>query len=88
MGLAHIKTDSFLANSALFQCAILAYNTLRWMAKMSSNTALRSWEVQTIRAFLIRVAGKLLVGGDQLKLKTPPDHLSATQWAAWSALAI
>ena len=88
MGLAHIRTDSFLANSALFQCAILAYNTLRWMAMMSGDKTLRSWEVQTIRAFLIRVAGKLLVGGNQLQLKTPPDHLYATQWDAWTALAI
>ncbi len=24
MGLAHLKTDTFLANAALFQCAILA----------------------------------------------------------------
>ncbi|MFH1075528.1 MAG: IS1380 family transposase, partial [Pseudomonadota bacterium] len=84
----HIKTDSFLANSALFQCAIFAYNTLRWMAMISGDTTLRSWEVQTIRAFLIRVAGKLLVGGDQLKLKTPPDHLYAKQWNVWTALAI
>ncbi len=37
-GLAHLKTDSFLANAALFQCAILAYNTLRWMALSSGNT--------------------------------------------------
>ncbi|MDQ7059264.1 MAG: hypothetical protein Q9N62_13005 [Ghiorsea sp.] len=32
MGMAHIKTKDFLASSALFQCAVLAYNTVRWMA--------------------------------------------------------
>lgn len=37
MGLAQMKTDHFLANAALFQSAILAYNTLRWMALMSNN---------------------------------------------------
>jgi hypothetical protein len=36
MGLAHLKTDHFLANAALFQCAVLAYNTLRWMAPCSA----------------------------------------------------
>ncbi len=29
MALSHLKTDSFLANAALFQCAILAYNTVK-----------------------------------------------------------
>jgi len=29
MALAHIKTNSFLANDALFQSTILAYNTVR-----------------------------------------------------------
>ena len=41
MGLAHLKTDCFLANAALFQCAVLAYNTLRLMALMSANATLR-----------------------------------------------
>ena len=38
--LAHIKTADFWANSALFQTAILAYNTLRWMALCSGNKIL------------------------------------------------
>jgi hypothetical protein len=28
MGLAHLKIDHFLANAALFQCAVLAYHTV------------------------------------------------------------
>ncbi|VFN05756.1 MAG: Transposase DDE domain group 1 [Candidatus Kentron sp. G] len=36
MGICHIRTGEFLANSALFQCAILAYNVMRWMALMSA----------------------------------------------------
>jgi len=54
MGLAHLKTDHFLANAALFQCAVLAYDTLRWMALLSGNAELKRCEPQSIRLFLIR----------------------------------
>ncbi len=87
MGMAHIKTNDFLANAALFQCAILAYNTLRWMTLMSGNEQLRQWEPQTIRTFLIRVAGKLLTGGKQLRIKLPQEHLYSRYWEDWLALA-
>ena len=56
--LAHIKTADFWVNNALFQAAILAYNTLRWMALCSGNKILQRWEAATIRTFLIRMAGK------------------------------
>lgn len=87
MGLAHIKTDQFLANAVLFQCAVLAYNTLRWMALMSGNAILKSWEPQTIRVFLIRVAGKLLTGANQLRIKIPWQHLHPGVWEDWLALS-
>ena len=32
MGLAHLKSHDFTASSLMFQCAVLAYNTMRWMA--------------------------------------------------------
>ena len=44
VGLAHLKTSDFLANAVLFQTAVLAYNTLRWMALLSGNRQLRQWE--------------------------------------------
>ncbi len=53
MGLAHLKTDDFMANSVLFQSAIIAYNTLRCMALMSANKQLKQWEPETIRTFLV-----------------------------------
>ena len=87
IGMAHIKTDDFLANAALFQSAILAYNTLRWMALMSGNEQLRQWEPQSIRTFLIRVAGKLLTGANQLCIKLPREHLYPRHWTDWLALA-
>ncbi len=87
MGLAHIKTAHFLANAALFQCAVLAYNTLRWMALLSGNATLKQWEPQTMRTFLIRVAGKLLSGGHQLRIKLPNKHLYTRAWKDWLALS-
>jgi hypothetical protein len=83
MGLAHLKTDTFLANAALFQCAILAYNTVRWMGLCSGDGVLRRWEIQTVRTFLVRVAGKLLEASRQLRIKAPESHLYPTQWQAW-----
>ena len=88
MGLAHIKTSEFWANSALFQCAVLAYNTICWMRLCSGNEILKRWEVKTIRTFLIRVAGKLVKGSRQQTLKTPATHLFAAQWTAWVRLGI
>lgn len=79
MALAHIKMDDFWASSAVFQCTIIAYNTLRWMALCRGNNKLRRLEPSTLRAFLIRVAGKVLVGSRQLRLKTPSDHLHPGQ---------
>jgi len=87
MGLAHVKTDHFLANAALFQCAVLVYNTARWMALISGNATLKRWESQTARTFLIRVAGKLLTGANQLRIKLPREHLHPEVWSDWLALS-
>lgn len=83
MALAHIKTDSFLANAVIFQCAILAYNIVRWMAALSNNRKLMRWEPKTIRSFLIRVAGKLAKGSRQLIVNTSGALLFENQWHAW-----
>jgi hypothetical protein len=87
MGLAALRTDEFQANAALFQCAVLAYNLVRWMALLSGDEQLRRWEMKTVRTFLLRVAGKLACGGRQLTLKTPEEHLHARQWASWVAVS-
>jgi len=87
LGLAHIKTNDFLANAALFQSAILAYNTLRWMALTSNNVQLKKWEPESIRVHLICVAGKLLTGGNQVRIVLPEKHLHAGSWDDWLALA-
>lgn len=86
MGLGHLRTDSFLANAALFHNAVLAYNTLRWMALLSGNRMLRQWEPETVRTYLVRVAGKLLTGNRQLTLKTPDSHRYPKVWSDWVAV--
>jgi hypothetical protein len=84
--LAHIKTDDFWANSVLFQSAILAYNTIRWMALLSNNTVLRRWEPGTVRTFLIRMAAKFTTGSRRQKLTVPDRMLYSRQWDAWVAV--
>lgn len=88
MGVGKIRTSGFLANAALFHCAVLAYNTLRWMALMSGNRTLRQWEPETVRTYLVRVAGKLLTGSRQLTVKTPNDHLYPKVWDDWVAVGL
>ena len=83
MALSHLKMDDFWGSSALFQCAVLAYNTVRWMALCSGDKDLKRWEPSTIRAFLIRVAGRIRTGSRQLGLNTPRNHLYPNQWDAW-----
>lgn len=87
LGLANIKTNDFLANAALFQSAILAYNTLRWMALISNNVQLKKWEPESIRVHLICVAGKLLTGGNQVRIVLPENHLHSEPWDDWLKLA-
>ena len=88
MGMGHLRTASFLANAALFHCAVLAYNTLRWMALLSGSATLRQWEPETIRTYLIRVAGKLLTGNRQLTVKTPDTHLYPQAWSDGVAVGL
>ena len=88
MGMAHIKTKDFLASAALFQCAVLAYNTVRWMALVSGDTQLMRWEIVSIRAFMVRMAGKLVCGGRQMTLKVPTDLLHPKPWESWLRAAI
>ncbi|MBM9515296.1 IS1380 family transposase [Desulfogranum marinum] len=84
--LAHIKTDDFWANSILFQSAILAYNTVRWMALLSGNKLLRRWEPATIRTFLVRMAAKFTTGSRQQKVTAPERMLYSRQWDEWVAV--
>lgn len=86
MGAGGIRTDDFLANSVLFQCGVLAYNLLKWMA-LSVGGSLQTWEVNSIRLWLIRIAGKLTSSGRKLILKLPKDFKYQTEWGEWYAMA-
>jgi hypothetical protein len=86
MGAGYIRTDDFLANSVLFQCGVMAYNLLKWMA-LSIGGQIQKWEVKTIRLWLIRVAGKLTSGGRRLILKLPKNFMYQAEWAAWDKMA-
>jgi len=85
MGAGHIRTSEFLANSALFQCGVLAYNILKWMSLLTG-TGIQKWEVKTIRLWLIRLAGKLVSSGRQLTLKVPCKFMYREQWDAWEQM--
>lgn len=84
---AHIRTSEFWANAALFQCAVLAYNIMRWMALLTGGV-IRQWEVKTMRLFLIRVAGKLIDSGRQLTLKLPEKFLHQSEWRSWEMTSL
>ncbi len=57
------------------------------MALLSANATLKRWEPRTVRTFLIRVAGKLLGGANQLRIKLPRQHLHPKVWEDWLALS-
>ena len=81
--LCKIRTNSFLANSALFQAAVITYNTFRWMALESNNKRLKTWEIKTIRLFFIRVAARLVRKARQWFLLIPKDFLHSFVFKDW-----
>ena len=86
MKVGKIRTSEFLANAVLFQSAVLAYNILKWMALLTGGKV-RTWEVKSIRFWLIRVAGKLCGGSRQLTLKLPEQFLYQQQWREWEQMS-
>lgn len=86
MKAGYIRTSEFWANSALFQCAVMAYNILRWMALLTGGV-IRQWEMKTIRLWLIRVAGKLVYGSRQYTLRLPERFLYQDEWMRWNGMA-
>ncbi|NUO10279.1 MAG: IS1380 family transposase [Candidatus Brocadia sp.] len=87
MNAGHLRTSEFFVNAALFQCAVLAYNFLKWMALLTGG-AIQQWEIKTMRLWLIRVAGKLTKGSRQLILKLPEKFLHQEDWRAWEGMSL
>jgi len=53
------------------------------MALVSGDKQLMRWEMASIRAFMVRMAGKLVCGARQMALKTPADLLHPKPWQSW-----
>jgi hypothetical protein len=79
MAAASILTDSFWANSALFQTSILAYNLMVWMMWLNDEKGFRQ-EPNTIRRWLIHVPAKLQYRGRQWYLKLSKSYPFRKQW--------
>ena len=78
MNAGHLRTSEFLANAALFQCAVLAYNLLKWMALLTGGTVQR-WEVKTT---CLRATHR------QSTLKLPEKFLHQEEWRAWEGMSL
>ena len=87
MRAGNIRTSDFLANAALFQSAVLAYNILKWMALLTGGEV-QKWEIKTMRLYLIRMAGKLIKTGRQHILKLPERFLLQEKWRQWETAAL
>jgi len=59
MACGSILTQEFWANSAIFQCSILAYNLMVWMMWLNHEKGFRE-EPDTIRMYLIHVPARLV----------------------------
>lgn len=79
MAAGSILTDSFWANSAIFQICILAYNLMVWMIWINTGRGFRE-EPNTIRFYLIRVPGKLVYRGRQWVLRLEKNFFFKSKW--------
>jgi len=85
MNLGKIRSHNFDATSILFHCAILAYNLLRWMTICSAKKRLISWEISTIRCFLIRVAARMREAANGLIIEISGGHMYQNELDIWMA---
>lgn len=83
VNLGKIKSHSFDATSLFFHCAILAYNLMRWMTICTGKKKLISWEISSLRCFLIRIAGLLRKPSGQLVLEISNRHMYQNELNQW-----
>jgi hypothetical protein len=79
MAASSILTDSFWANSAIFQLCILTYNLMVWMMRLNDENGFRE-EPGTIRRFLIHVPARLRHSGRQWFLRLSEDYFFKDRW--------
>lgn len=71
------KTDSssFLENHARMMVSLLAYNLVNFMKTICLPAKEATFQVNTLRLRLFKVAGKLVRSGRKLFLKTSSSHV-------------
>jgi hypothetical protein len=79
MASGSVLTQSFWANSAIFQACVLAYNLMVWMMWLNSEKG-SNQEPQTIRMLLIHVPARLRQAGRQWFLRLPEDYPFKARW--------
>ena len=79
MASGSILTQSFWANSAIFQSCILAYNLIVWLLWLNSEKNFRD-EPDTIRFWLIHVPAHLIRTGRRRFLKISECYAFKEQW--------
>lgn len=58
------------------------------MGLCSGKKIVRKWEPQTLRGFLIRIAGRLLTGSRQLEFRVTENTVYKEEQMAWFAMGI
>jgi Transposase DDE domain. len=74
-----IRTDSFWANSAIFQSCILAYNLMVWMMWLTSEKKSHE-EPETIRSWFIHVPATVVKTARRLILKLSEHYAFKQEW--------
>ena len=84
-GMEHVPSGHFSANSAWLQCAVLAYNLIRWTATLGQPTPVdRLTVARSVRLRLIGVPARLVNRAGILTLRGP----AGWPWAAWFGLRL
>ena len=81
-GLEHLPSGVFSANSAWFQIAILAHNTLRWTAHLGGHHTDRLIVARTIRTQLLALPGRLVNRAGRPTLRLPTRWPWATTFTS------
>lgn len=86
--LCHLPMGEFMANWVYLLCAQLAYNISLWIRDLVLPRSYRRKHIKRIRRCIGLVAGKVLSGGRQIKLKISSLHHWWKDFVfAWEKLA-
>ena len=79
MASGSILTQSFWANSAIFQTCILGYNLMVWMMWLNNEDGFNE-EPNTVRMILINVPARMTYRGRQWTLRLPWNYPYRKRW--------